>query len=156
VSNAAETHSRDHLVELAESLCEARGLRLTAWRRRILEVLCENDRPMSAYEMLDQIVRRGGPAVAAPTIYRSLEFLMTQGLVSRIESRNAFVACAEPERPHACVFFLCGECGDAHEREDVSLEQRLAKDAASLGFEMTRRVVEVEGTCRRCQNSPPN
>src|SRR5258708_19405948 len=31
------------------------------------------------------------------TVYRALEFLMDQGLIHRIESRNAFIGCAIPD-----------------------------------------------------------
>ena len=75
---------------------------------------------------------------------------MSQGLVSKIESRNAFVPCAHPERRHDCLFFICGDCGGSAELEDVRVEQLLAEDAAVLGYRVTRRVVEVEGTCASC------
>lgn len=38
-------------------------------------------------------VRNSRP-VAPPTVYRALDFLMSQGLVSKIESHNAYVLCA--------------------------------------------------------------
>jgi hypothetical protein len=37
----------------AEGLCQSRGVRLTAQRRRVLEILCASVRPLGAYEILD-------------------------------------------------------------------------------------------------------
>ena len=111
-------------LALAMDLCEERGVRLTSLRR---------SRP-----------------VAPPTVYRALEFLMAQGFVSRIESRNAYVPRAHPERRHDCLFFICGDCGAAVELEDPRVGPRLAEDAADLGLRVTRRVVEVQGICASC------
>src|SRR5271167_4230251 len=46
------------------------------------------------------------------TIYRALDFLRENGLVHRIESRNAFVACAHNHGDNDLVVFLiCEKCG---------------------------------------------
>lgn len=111
-------------LALAMDLCEERGVRLTSLRR---------SRP-----------------VAPPTVYRTLEFLMAQGFVSRIESRNAYVPCAHPEHRHDGLFFICGDCGASVELEDPRVGRRLAEDVADLGFRVTRRVVEVQGICTSC------
>ena len=75
---------------------------------------------------------------------------MSQGLVSNIESRNAYLPCAHPERRHDCLFFICNDCGASTELEDLRIEQLLVENAAVLGYRVTRRVVEVEGTCANC------
>jgi len=72
---------------------------------------------------------------------------VSQGLVARIESRNAVVPCAHPERPHACVFFVRERCSVSVEAENRALEHLIARDARTLGFEINRRVIEVQGTC---------
>ena len=75
---------------------------------------------------------------------------MAQGLVSRIESLNAYVPCAHPERDHDCLFFICSGCRASVELEDPRIGGLLAEDAAVLGFVATRRTVEVQGMCARC------
>ena len=76
----------------AEALCAKRGERLTPMRRHVLEVLAASHKPLGAYEIIDLVAARG-PRPAPITIYRALDFLTAQGLVHRIESRNAFLAC---------------------------------------------------------------
>ena len=75
---------------------------------------------------------------------------MAQGLVSKIESRNAYVPRTHPERRHDCLFFICSTCGASTELEDQRLERLITKGAAHIGFRPTRRVIEVEGTCAQC------
>ena len=69
---------------------------MTALRRRILELLWASGRPTGAYELIEAVTRRDSRPVGPPTVYRALEFLMLQGLVSRIESLNAYVPCVHP------------------------------------------------------------
>ena len=146
-------HAMAERVKVAQSLCSARGAQLTPLRRQVLELLWANGRPMGAYEVLEALRHRNSRSVSPPTVYRALEFLISQRLVSKIESRNAYVPCVHPERRHDCLFFLCSSCGASAESEDPRIEELLAEDAAVLGLRVTRRVSEVEGTCASCNTS---
>ena len=148
--NCRGQHAPAERVALAMSLCSARGAQLTELRRQILELLWESGRPAGAYELIEALKLRDSRPVGPPTVYRALEFLMSQGLVSKIESRNAYVPCAHPERQHDCLFFICTNCGSAVELEDQRLECLISENAALIGFRPTRRVIEVEGTCTSC------
>ena len=106
-------------------------------------------------QLIEALKLRNSRPVGPPTVYRALEFLMSQRFVLKIESRNAYVPCAHPERRHDCLFFICSNCGVSAESEDPRVEQLLAEDAAVLGFRVTRRVVEVEGTCGSCIAAGP-
>lgn len=143
-------HSPRERVALAMSICEGRGVQMTALRRRILELLWASGRPTGAYELIEAVTRRDSRPVGPPTVYRALEFLTGQGLVSRIESLNAYVPCAHPERDHDCLFFICSRCRSSIELEDPRIGGLLAEDGAALGFVATRRTVEVEGMCAQC------
>ena len=143
-------HSPRERVALAVSLCEERGVNLTELRKRVLELLWASGRPTGAYELIAAIKPRDTRAVGPPTVYRALEFLMAQGLVSKIESLNAYVPCIHPERDHDCLFFICNGCQTSVEFEDPRIAGLLANDAAVLGFVATGRTVEVRGMCARC------
>ena len=148
--NCRGQHAPAERVALAMSLCGTRGVQLTKLRRQILELLWESGRPTGAYELIETLKLRGSRPVGPPTVYRALEFLMSQGLVAKIESRNAYVPCAHPERRHDCLFFICSTCGASVELEDRRLERLISENAALIGFRPTRRVVEVEGICATC------
>ena len=143
-------HSPRERVALAIAICERRGVQMTELRRRVLELLWASGGPTSAYQLIEALKLRDSRPVGPPTVYRALHFLMAQGLVSRIESLNAYVPCAHPERDHDCLFFICGGCRASVELEDPRIGGLLAEDAAVLGFVATRRTVEVQGMCAQC------
>ena len=143
-------YSPGERVALAVSICEGRGVQMTALRRCVLELLWASGRPTGAYELIEAVKLRDSRPIAPPTVYRALHFLMAQGLVSRIESLNAYVPCVHPERDHDCLFFICSGCRASVELEDPRIGGLLAEDAAGLGFVSTRRMVEVQGTCAQC------
>ena len=122
-------------------------------RRRILELLWEGNRPMGAYELIEVFTQDVSRRVAPQTVYRALEFLTSQGLVARIESRNAYVPLTHPERDQDCLFFICNTCGTTEELEDRRLENLILETASQIGFRASRRVIEVEGTCTACSDA---
>ena len=128
---------------------------MTALRRRVLELLWASGRPTGAYELIEAVKLRDSRPVGPPTVYRALEFLMAQGIVSRIERLNAYVPCVHPERDHDCLFFICSDCRASVEVDDPRIGGLLAEDAAALGFVATRRTVEVEGRCAQCADAGP-
>ena len=143
-------HSPPERIALAESICAGRGVQLTKLRRRVLELLWAGDGPTIAYQLIEAIKLRDLRPVGPPTVYRALDFLRAQGLVSKIESLNAYVPCVHPEREHERLFFICSGCRTSVELEEPRVERLLAEDAAVLGFVATRRTVEVEGVCAQC------
>lgn len=151
-------HCMAGALAAAEIVCRQRGARLTDLRRRVLELIWESHAPIGAYELIDKLSRAreaGGEAgrVAPPTVYRALDFLIGQGLVHRIESRNAFVGCAQPEHPHRGYFLICEGCGTARELGGGALDANLRARARELGFEIRRITIEVAGRCAACRRA---
>ena len=137
----------------AEALCVKRGERLTAMRRQVLEVLAASHKPLGAYEIIDLVAARG-PRPAPITIYRALDFLMANGLVHRIESRNAFLACAHDHDATAMVAFLiCERCGSVGEIPASPVAQGLNDAARATGFAPRLSVVEITGICAHCRRA---
>ena len=97
----------ESLLDRAEAVCEHRGAKLTELRRHVLGMILNAASPTGAYDLLDKLrqTRRGA---APPTVYRTLDFLLEQGLIHRVERLSAFVGCvagctadhAEGENPH--------------------------------------------------------
>jgi Fur family zinc uptake transcriptional regulator len=134
----------------AEIVCRDRGERFTPIRRHVLEALLASHRPLGAYDLIEQLARH--QARPAPiTVYRALDFLIEQGLVHRIVSRNAFLACAHNHDERASVAFLiCDRCGAVGEIPAASLAQPLIEVASDGGFTPKLTVVEITGTCAHC------
>jgi Fur family transcriptional regulator, zinc uptake regulator len=137
-------------VAHAEAQCAARGQRLTPIRRQVLDALLGSHKPLGAYEIMEQA---GRPRPAPITIYRALDFLMTQGLVHRIASRNAFLACVNNHSSEALVAFLiCENCGAVGEAAGAAISQALGTAARQAGFTPKMSVVEISGLCGHCRS----
>lgn len=151
-----KAHAHDHAtcvhgaLDRARALCEARGVRLTPQRERVLELVWSSHRPRGAYDILEDLSRDGKRA-APLTVYRALDFLLEQGLVHRIESLNAFVGCAAPGTSHTGQFLVCERCGEATELSDPAIADAIAATAAAKGFTVSRQTVEVTGLCPACR-----
>jgi Fur family zinc uptake transcriptional regulator len=77
---------------------------------------------------------------------------MTNGLVHRIESRNAYLACAHDHDAASMVAFLiCEHCGSVGEIVAGPATQSLNDAARQTGFVPKLSVVEITGTCAHCQ-----
>jgi Fur family zinc uptake transcriptional regulator len=136
-------------LDTAERLCGLRGARLTPLRRRVLELVWASHDPVGAYAILDAL-RSDGRGAAPPTVYRALDFLTEQGLVHRIESRNAYVGCATPDEGHVSEFLICARCGAASELHDPRVSSLIGESAREHGFQAQQLVIEVIGLCPSC------
>lgn len=137
----------DALYE-AEELCEKRGGNLTPLRRKALTLLLESTRPTKAYDLLRHL-RDSGEA-KPPTVYRTLDLLMQMGLIHKVESLGAFVACGHWRHGHAAVFLICSGCGlvsELHANESI---KKLTQEVGSVKFKVRAAVIEVGGLCQAC------
>ena len=137
----------------AEALCAKRAQRLTPLRRQVLEVLLQSHKPLGAYEIIDRAATAGSRP-APITIYRALDFLRDNGLVHRIESRNAFIACVNDHAGEDLVVFLiCERCGEVGEAKSASVAAELKTAARAAGFSPKTPVIEVTGVCAHCRQA---
>ena len=135
----------------AEALCAKRAQRLTPIRRQVLEVLLGSHKPLGAYEIIEHA--GGKNTRPAPiTVYRALNFLRMQGLVHRIESRNAFVACVNNHaNGDLVVFLICERCGEVGEAPATTVAENLKIAARAAGFTPKTPVIEIGGVCAHCR-----
>ncbi len=148
-------HARcaEDVIAHAEAACAAHAQRLTSVRRRVLTALASSHKPLGAYEII-ALMARSGPRPAPISVYRALDFLITQGLAHRIESRNAFLACVTDHDPAALVVFLiCEHCGAVGEAPAANVGQTLAAAAKRVGFSPNMPVVEISGVCSNCKRA---
>jgi Fur family zinc uptake transcriptional regulator len=146
------------LLDRAEAICNQRGANLTDLRRQVLGMILEAHAPTGAYDLLDRLreTRRGA---APPTVYRTLDFLLEQGLIHRVERLSAFVGCVagcmvDPDgesHAHAAQFLICRNCGRVVEMQNHDVATVLARAAKQAGFSITSATVEAEGLCGTCR-----
>lgn len=123
---------------------------LTRNQELVLGALTQSSGPLSAYDILDRL--RGDGLRAPLQIYRALEKLVERGLAHRLESLNAFVACADTHchRKGLIAFAICAGCGKVDEFADEVIEQRLGAWATQTGFKVERTTMEIRGQCAEC------
>jgi Fur family transcriptional regulator, zinc uptake regulator len=123
---------------------------LTRNQHLVLDALNGASGPLSAYGILDKVRSDG---IKAPLqIYRALDRLVEKGLAHRLESLNAFVACAHRHDNHQGVaaFAICDNCGRVDEFDDAVIEDRLARWGHDTGFKVERTTIEIRGRCADC------
>lgn len=115
----------------------------------VVEALRDVGRPVSAYELIEQLRDKG--VTAPPTVYRALNRLIEDGLAHRLESLNAFVACNHPHHHVGkAVFAICDVCGTVQEFSSDAAEKSLSQWAKKSGFMVRSMTLELRGRCKAC------
>jgi Fur family zinc uptake transcriptional regulator len=144
-------------LQRAADLCRTRGVRMTPIRHDVLSALYTTHRPLGAYDIAEIMGREAQKRVAPITIYRALEFLLEQGFIHKLETRNAFIACPHAHAPgELVVFLICEQCGGVDEAISPAFSGALAKVLGEAGFKPRAGVVEIAGTCAHCVAPSPS
>ena len=142
----------------AEHRCEDSGVKLTSRRRQVLNALLQEDRALSAYELMEVCNRESNEPMPAMSVYRILSFLEEQSLAHKLSSANKYVACSHITCAHQHYrrpqFLICNDCTKVQEVE-VSSEALVAMErvAETAGFHLESRQLELSGICNDCRNS---
>lgn len=131
--------------------------KLTRNQNLVLETLSKTEFPLSAYTILDQLRDEGFRAPLQ--VYRALDKLLEFGLIHRLESLNAFVACAHPhhqEHGHLhgiAAFAICDQCGQASEFSEPDIEVCVQQWTQKNHFHATKTTLEIRGLCANCAHA---
>jgi Fur family transcriptional regulator, zinc uptake regulator len=140
-------------LSYAEDLCRKGGVKLTASRRRILEILAAEGRPLGAYDLIEKVAETSDKRPAPISIYRALDFLLENGLIHRLASRNAYLACGHSHGvQEPVVFLICDNCGEVVEATSEALLQDLHQLVDQAKFIPHVQVMEIAGRCHECAN----
>ena len=108
--------------------------------------------PVTAYALLDKLRPHGFRAPLQ--VYRALDRLVALGHIHKLESINAFMACAHDHADgvhHGVAgFAICDNCGQVSEFADSAIEHRLEAWAKSNGFHAEKSAIELHGRCAAC------
>jgi Fur family zinc uptake transcriptional regulator len=143
-------HSGPGLVEAARRALTDAGEQWTDMRAEVFHTLAAQDRPVSAYDIAENVSKGRGKRVAANSVYRILDLFVKTNLARRVESANAYIANSHPGCRHDCIFLICDVCGRAEHIDDDKLTGALVAAAQGAGFADIRPVVELRGVCARC------
>ena len=128
------------------------GARVTPAREGVLDILLAAPQAMSHLEV-EQAARERGLEADRVTLYRVLDWLVTQGIAHKIEGRDRvwrFNAVAAADHGH--VHFHCTHCGRV-----FCLELPQPSFAAKLppGFRYEKAELTLQGVCPQCAGDSP-
>jgi Fur family ferric uptake transcriptional regulator len=120
----------------------ARGLRVSAPRRRLLEALYAAGRPASAAELAD--------GLDLASTYRNLDTLEALGLVRHLHVGHGPGLYAAAAGPAATEYAVCEGCGAIHAFADGELAGVRAAVAELCGLAVGFAHFPLVGRCARC------
>ncbi|QIQ87391.1 Fur family transcriptional regulator [Erythrobacter sp.] len=149
-SHAHIEHSGESLVAAARAALTTSGEQWTSMREAVFVELSGHDRPVSAYDIADNLSAARGKRVAPNSVYRILDLFVANNLAMRVESSNAYLANSHPGCEHDCIFLVCDECGEATHIDDENVSRSVRALAGQRGFRAERPVLEIRGLCASC------
>jgi Fur family transcriptional regulator, zinc uptake regulator len=124
--------------------------KLSRNQSEILSCLRKARQPMSAYAILDR-VRTAGIS-HPPSVYRALNELMQRGMVHRLQSKSAFIACDHGACDGKFAFATCRKCEKVIEIP-LSYDDQAALLALSPKEMAAEQVtLEIAGLCKACRH----
>jgi Fur family transcriptional regulator, ferric uptake regulator len=137
---------RDLLHEL-----EAKGVRLTAQRRALVETIQRADSHLDAAALLAR-ARERDPNIDRATVYRTLELLKRLGLIDELDlmhldgEKHYYEVKTQKDHLH----LACFQCGKIEEFDSPTFQRLKREIAAENGFQIQVMRLEVGGLCSAC------
>jgi Fe2+ or Zn2+ uptake regulation protein len=134
--------------EAAIAALRARGLRVSAARRLVVEALFLADGPVSAERLAEGLGGRLLPSDLA-SVYRNLETLEQLGLVRHVHLGHGpgLYAMAGAE---AREYLLCDECGAVRAVAPAALDRARTAIREAFGHEARFSHFPIAGRCPHC------
>lgn len=132
------------------STLRKRGYRITPQRELIIEAIARNPSHFTADEIHGEVQTRTR-ALNIATVYRTLELLVEEGLVSRSDFGQGVVIYApEDHGPH--IHLVCRHCDHVIDA-DISLALSMKKQLQDhYQFDLDLHHLAVFGLCSQCQD----
>lgn len=132
--------------------CLAFEYRLTSLRKSVLFILWQTEKPLKAYEILDQLLQIKENS-KPPTVYRVLDYFVNCGVVHKIESIQSYTLCREPEKHQSSeILMVCNRCYQVQEIHDSELQALVKKITAANLFNLGEDAIELKGFCTACSS----
>ena len=130
---------------------EAKGIRITAQRRALVEVIQEAKEHLDADSLLERARKRHANLDRA-TVYRTIELLKKLRMIDELdlmhlEGEKHYYE-VKTIRDH--IHLACFRCGRIEEFASSLFEQLKTEIAVESGFEIRVTRLEVGGACRAC------
>ena len=147
-------NNTDSIIRGAEKHCENRGTRLTKKRKRVLAVLVQSDKALSAYELIDLCKKKYREDIPAMSVYRILEFLEGENLVHKLNTASKYASCVHIiGNQMRCVsqFLICKNCSKVKQIDiGSSMMAELQATVQDASFKLIKPQLEMNCLCDDC------
>lgn len=135
-------------LDLTLSNLQEKGFRLTKVREKLVRIFSQNVKPLSANE-IEKILLQTGSSVNKATIYRELQFLLTEGYLVEVYLRPNQISyeSSELKHHHHLICYVCKKIENVTNCLVNELEENVYK---TKGFKIERHSLEFYGKCRNC------
>lgn len=127
------------------------GYRLTAARKHVIKVLCDNHQYLGAYE-IHGFLEKQGLHIGVASVYRVLQLLNSLSLLQREEfgSAGERFRLGTSDQVHAHQL-VCSKCGQMQEFADCPISGMAKKVESESGFRIHEHWLRFFGLCPHCQ-----
>jgi Fur family peroxide stress response transcriptional regulator len=120
----------------------------TKQRKAILKVLRNTKSHPTADQVYDE-VRKDIPNISKGTVYRNLQVLQQDGVISVLNVNGIQSRYEEKQESH--YHFRCETCGRVFDLDEPAVDELDDRVAKKTGFKVSHHQMEFRGLCKECQ-----
>ncbi len=128
------------------------GVRLTAARRTVLQVLSEAAEHLEIAE-LHRRARQLNPGIGLASVYRTIELLNQLRLIKHVHVDHRHQHFALTTETH-CHHLICRSCGAVVEFSDCGVDGLVRALARRTRYRIDSHTMDLFGTCPECRHRP--
>lgn len=131
----------------AWDILKENGYKETSKRNQILELFVNDDRYLTARDLLD-VMQKDYPSMSYDTVYRNLATFVSLGILEETElsgERHFRMHCESDSHHH---HFICMDCGKIKEIQVCPMDML---GAALPAYEIDNHKFEIYGKCPECK-----
>ena len=146
-SNKKHSEKKDKAI----LICMEKQETLTPNRLLILNILLENEKPISAYD-INEIIKKRGKSLNISSVYRVIEFWVKLNVIHKISYLNKYMLCDNTDEKHTHITNVCTSCMSVIETCNESMGLDLMKSSKKLGVVLSPDInIEIPIICQNCQ-----
>jgi Fe2+ or Zn2+ uptake regulation protein len=122
-----------------------KGLKATPRRLKILSACVNESIPLD----VNDVAKKVGSTVHLATVYRTLEKLVTVGILEQVDFQEGKLRYEYAHHHHHHA--VCAKCGSVEDVKDAGIEVVETNLKKQTGFLVTKHTLELFGICLNCQ-----
>ncbi|SFL94791.1 Fur family transcriptional regulator [Halanaerobium salsuginis] len=126
------------------------GIRVTSQRIKILELMAEQQRPLTAADIFARL-KTDNPKLRLSTVYRNLNNFVAKNIVSKIElkldKKESYFELLQGEHHHHLICLNCGQVVPL----SCPLEDYESKISKETNYKIVEHRLKLYGLCPKCQ-----